>query len=276
MSKNGKKFLIICAGVFALGLCMTCIGFATGGIQAFNDGFIWSDGKFVKVERTITAGERTFDDIKSIDISTQDSNIVFEPTAGDKYRLEFTYYEQAGEPDIDISNDRLTVKEKTNYGNGFVGWNFEKTERYIKVYYPKNADFDNIKISSEFGEVDMAGFNCDRCKIAMDDGDLTMTDVETQNLQVENEYGNIDIAGKLLKNTVLISEDGDVDLNLKGVRGIYKFDLLTESGNMAFAGSDVKPDFDEERIHFITGHGMNQVKVDCEYGDVHVNFLGDI
>lgn len=134
MSKRAKTFFIACAAAFGLGLLLTCVGFATGGIQAFSDGFVWNNGRFVKMDRAIEAGEQYFDKLESIDISVQDSNIVFEPYDEDKYKIEYTYYASAGEPDINISNDRLTIKEKTNYGNGFIGWNYEKTDRYVKVY----------------------------------------------------------------------------------------------------------------------------------------------
>lgn len=274
MSKRAKTFFIACAVAFGLGLFLTCVGLATGGVQAFSDGFIWNNGKFVKMERNIEAGEQYYDKLESIDISAQDSNIVFEPTDDNRYRIEYTYYEQTGEPEITISGDRLTIKEKFKIGKALIGWNFEKTERYIKVYYPKNADFDNIKISSEFGEVDMAGFKCDYCNIAMDNGDLTMMDIRTDNLTVDNEYGDIDIMGTLLKKTNITSEDGDVILNLIGVRGHYWFSLVAEYGNMNFADSKVMRDDPREPV--ILQHGLREIYVNCEYGDVNVSFLGDI
>ena len=150
--------MLITAGVsLSLGIIFSAIGIAvTKGKQVrmfFKDGIrIVRDTELIQMEKT------TIDSFKNIAIDVDAADIMLIENDTDEFALEYKFETPSEDMQI-IGVEDDTFKVTTNYEIFHFVLNFGgifgvgNNDYYIKLYYPKGTEFDQIKLESDAGDI---------------------------------------------------------------------------------------------------------------------------
>ena len=266
-----NKFLkvsLITAGI------TTCVGIGLFAVGAIANGgkpisFYWDDGFKVSSEDTIVEKAKTeIKDFKDAKIDVSAAKVYFLENTDDTYAVEYrlrTSRENAVK--CDVENDKLEVIEKNSPITLFSGWNlssWNKEDLYVKVYYPKGAEFGDLDLDTSAGDVIMEQeLSCDKLTLDMSAGKSTLknikgaltVDMSAGGLTCEDcDFGTIDLemsAGSV-KMTRCTVAGGKVDMSAGDFKAddftltkSMKMDMSAGSVNIAFVdGQKIGYDFD--------------------------------
>ncbi len=285
MNKRVKKGLVVAVALIALGIVLAGIGFMTGGNNPIRLG---PDGFEVGKNR---GGTESFSDdletFKSIDAEMDFSDMELIPS--DKYAVEGSFDTAAGKPDIKIENGVLIIadKEKHDYFNFNISFGTKSQEAgKIKIYYPKDAVFEDIKLGLDFGKLEVGGINAKQLKINMDSGDVTLTDttveqgkialdfgkltaknLDSKGFEVSSSAGDVALSGSLAGLTKVRCDMGQVTIDSDIAKEQYDFDLNSDLGRV-FIGNDETSSILSESKQAV----QNTFDIKTDAGDIRINF----
>lgn len=288
MNSNIKKVAITAAGVVVAGILLAGIGFILGGNKPI---FIGPDGFQVGSNRSgdMESFKTDLEQFQSIDADLSFYDVDLIPS--DKYAIEGTYNKDAGKPRVKVENGKLTVADNNDisFNLNIMGfhWNDKDLAR-IKIYYPKDAEFKNIKITCnasdlvyenlkadaislnlDLGKLEAKNITANQLEVDLDSGDCILEKITADNLKATNDLGKISLSDSVLKTINMEADSGDIDISsTKAEQSILKLDLgsLTVDG-VDSKGMDVTSSSGDVKIK---GKIQGLTKVRCDLGSVTV------
>lgn len=273
---NKKVVGLAAAGCIGAGTAILILGCILGGRPGY---FIDREG--VHAAGTVESREPyvqkkiKIDEFSSMNINLEYADLEVIPS--DDYYLEYRIEGGNRKPVWSVKNGKLTFNEREMKGFGsFMVWGttpFESDGNYkVKIYIPEDKALENVRISSDDGDVVLPDLtvkslsttceygDCifdrvigDTVKVTLDDGDLKVNSMDVRDFRVENEYG-------------------DVELTTADSWEKYDMDLYTEYGQIILPDGRncSNRDGDEEQYRVANGNDK-KISVNSDDGDIYIN-----
>ena len=299
MIKNWWKLAI---GFIAAGTLMFGIAFGLGS----RGGSLSMDGNGIHLtsfsngsgenNEMVVIDEKSLAEFSSIEVSGFSEKIHLVPS--DHYGLEMRTTEENGLK-WDVSGGKLTVKRNAQSGFQIDLINIDLGvfgDRYVTVYYPQGANFDDIKIDTSSGSVDVSGLTAKNISINVFSGDVNAdVTLENGNVSIDTSSGDVKFKSAGNANKVGISafsgnvsadvndctelqigtSSGDITAKSSG-QTETKLDISAFSGSITANGNtwrDLKSDTSSGDID-ISGRLMGKSVVNAFSGDVKISVKG--
>lgn len=291
MKKGFKNFLIVCAVLVAVGIVLTGIGYALGGVADVSLGkwnFISLDVHNEKIDTYIVKEDKIFESFPEIQVETDLYDIEFLPST--EYKVEYSYIEDVMKPKISLEDGTLYIKAKNNdekINKSFFSFlNKNNQDLTLKVYYPAGVALSTVKIDNAVGDVSINDFECDMLIADLDLGDInlknadvgiTKVDLALGDFSAENfesgflrakvNKGDIEVNGKLEGTTDIECDMGDVDLETSLSQKEYNYSLNVNLGNVTVNGTTIEFGSVSNYVE-----AENDITVNCELGAIDIDF----
>lgn len=303
MSKGLKRFFVICAAAVCLGLLLSIIGAATGGIQSMSklgDKYRWF--KAGKADMTYAHLEdgAEFDAISVKGVS----DVTICSGSSDKTRIH--YDENYQPPTFHVEDGVLTVDFNQKWNGVMVDLTAGDSMPALEVYVPEGRTLKYIDIDIDYGDISLEEAKAENIAIKGDCGDMTFENIsageisienslgdismyaleydhlnveasagdikgellKSKGLHIENELGDIELQGELSGTTEITAESGDVDIETSLKEADYTVDADIEAGDLSL-GESV---YEYMEQHIKQGSGANLIKIVSELGNVSIGF----
>lgn len=310
--KSKKKLCIVSFICVGAGIIILGIGMFLGGRPGFriDQSGVHTAEEVVKV--TAVEESKKLKKFSSMDISTEYADVEIVPS--DRYAIEYRVWEnKKGTPVCEVQDGKLVFREVDEKIGGV--WNFsfstmtttEKTDFYVKVYVPADAELSSVKIntedgkqtipdikassleiSNEYGNVDIESFQGDRLKADLDDGNMTVNAIDAGYVEISNAYGDVRLKdmkadalsadlddGHFLADRLSCSdvdirnEYGDVTVGMTANIKEYALDLVTEYGDINIPRYHISSG-DDEMEYKIDNDSGKKIRIHCEDGDIEI------
>lgn len=302
-----KKIAIIATAMIGLGIILIIIGGLAGGMGPIHfgkNGFSigYEEGTILKDLKT---ERKSLNEFSDVDVNVDLYDIEFVP--GNEYAVEYTYNKNIKKPIISANGKSLTISqnEHINGINLLDGLNLLKgfSSPSIKIYYPKNASFDHIRIQNnagdiqidyaiakkidlelDLGDASLSNVTTDHLGISISAGDCNLTDViaskgdissdlgnlSTRNfsakgLEIENNAGDINLQGNFTGKNKIEADMGDVEVTTTLPEKDYNYNVKVDLGDFKINGARTSP--------LVKSNGAsNHIEIESSAGDVKLNF----
>lgn len=258
MKKTSNKILTISACFLAVGIILLGIGFILGGapgavITAKGIRSSWHSVSYSTDKKQVSG-------FANIDINIRSAaNVTIQASKDDNYYVEYSLDGSYGEPDYRIENNTLKLKQNSKSSFGLIDFSFLRSgteeDYYVRLYVPKGKPLDTLKLYNDYGDVTLTDFTCTSARINLSSGDLYLDAAKLGNLDIESEYGS---------TTLLLPDALDT----------YKFNLLTEYGNISlpseYAGEPMSREDDTGQYYKSQGNGKKSIEIESESGDIQI------
>ncbi len=274
-----KKFYTIMgitAGVTLLiGAVLVAIGIGMGGLKKTYEKTVDFLNLDLVINPQMNELEYTaIDEFTVVDIETKvgDINILI----GDEFAIEYSVY---GELDYNISDGELCITESDNNRIN-IGLSFINNDSYINIYIPADVTLDEMKITSDVGDVECEGLAVSNADISSDVGGVVLSDMTVDNLVVElatgdftftgdinqtasitSDVGGVELTGNLLADIDVKSDVGDVKVTTYYNSKVYDYDISSDVGETTVDEDGGKECDDSYNI-----------TIQCDVGDAKLTF----
>lgn len=283
MNRILKRTAIISLILLVLGIvCMTA-GASLGGQwnYAFNlkshKVYVPTDEEMQYVDKTVDA--EAFD---SIDVEL--GNVDVEVRRGENYQVQY-HLSSLDEPIIEVKDKKLVIQNEEEEFATF-GWSFgifglhigsplEEEQKKMIVTIPENVKLEDMKVHSEFGDINMTDIQTESFDIKADSGHLSLENMETETGTILAEFGNITVNNLTGEKSTITANSGNCTLEAVEVK---QLSVTAEYGEVKLNEIEAK----ELAIEAESGDvSLANVAADtgdvvAEYGDVTIaNLNGD-
>lgn len=304
MSKKLKIYVIVCACLIVVGICLAGIGLmigATGNVQLSD--ILWSLGdKQASINigsdstesEAVLSGERITDSIQinqpveviKTKVGLGDIRII----ESDQFKVVYTYDKGIGKPDINIEQGTLNIVDK--FGRGDVNfkvkpWSSLKKSKGIeyKIYCPKGMNLKLIEIDSNLGDIDISDIKAETLNLQLDLGDIKFTNlimdtvdvdlnlgdvstenIQTKNLTINNQMGDLSVKGTLTGQNSFETEMGDIKVETTLQKEKYALYLDSNLGDVKVDGVGMNGDYQ------VDNNSGNIINASTTAGDIKVKF----
>lgn len=276
---EGQKVIKYIAMAFAIFLSVNIIlAIIAGiflGIKTF--GLLSNDITINTSENQQIEYSQVYEDIKNLDINCNYSSLKV-ITSGDKLKVEVNNTQEVS---INKENNILKINEDTSFFDIF---DFDK-DIQITVYVPENEKFDNIKINTGAGKVEISKLNTNTLKLTLGAGEsnisdlivndttkinggvgkLTINNSELTNLKMDLGVGEVKVSAKISRDSKIDCGVGRLSLNLNGNKEEYEIKASHGLGRFTIDNTEIKDDT-------TYGNGNNYIKVSGGIGEVNIQF----
>lgn len=299
-----KSKTILKASLIAIviGCVFTGVGYAINGEISFD--------KTNKKEHTRTKNIKMVNESKeleafeNIDMQVEINNVEIIPS--DKYKIELRYNEDYGKINYKIEKNTLTINQenrKRNFGYD-LGFN-ENNKFYMKIYVPKNVEFDKVDIVSNVANIKLEelyinklNLSCDvgnteinKCKInesnlSTDTGTMELKEIEASkieaygnlgnisihdstildSLKADNDLGNIEVSGKIYGEIYIGTDLGNIELDINEDKSKYNYSVNCDLGGVEIDGKIQSKDLE------VDNNSKNNINLGCNSGNIELNF----
>lgn len=261
-----RRITIVASGLIVIGILLTAIGFFSGAkLSIMNtDNGLKAVGKEDRIHE-----EWVLNEYKNLEIDLADSDIEIIPS--DEYKLEIERLE-SNEITQKVENHTLTIKDKkSNSGFTFnVNFSGDSQKTIIKVYIPKDTDFVDVNIASNFGDIKIDGMTTNKLFIHTNDADVSINDITSNRLVIENRFGDITASDVKTNDLAIEINDGDAELK--------KMDIAENADLINLFGDTMLSDFNSHRTKVestdgdinIKGKLLGQTNISSSFGDVYL------
>ncbi len=264
MKKMTKFLLIVSIICIVLGGVIMGVGLFCGGKAVVG----WDKNKhrFVELgeQDYVTLEKTRIDDFKNIDIDLDNESVYLIPD--DDFYIEYSVYLYDKDETLhSVNNDTLKVKMQKdvfvfNFGIDFNG----DKDTYVKIYYPKDTDFESININLDMGNLEVKGCNSDYFTADLDMGSLEVKDCKFNDASVYLDMGSLDFDDVSLGKLDAELDMGSADLSLiKDKKKSYGYDLEVDMGSIEIN--------DKEKKNTYRSDGDNVISIYCDMGDIEIN-----
>ncbi len=286
MKKGLTITIIICMFLFLSGGILLIIGLANGGKLLFN-----IDYRNKKVETAkdlkIVTGEETVDSFSSIDLDVHAAEVRI--VEGGGYNVKYAMYE-GDIPRISVEDNKLTIKT-INDGEGYVSFDllgFAKQEEktpYIEITVPAGTEFDDVRMKTNAGDINLDGYVIDALDIEANAGSIDLKNMTIDSFDADVNCGGIDISsseigtlttkqnmGSLaVDDTRIYSADVDTDagsvmMKLIGEEADYHIDVDVNAGSFQLNGET------KDSSYNANSDKEMSIEVDASAGSVMIDF----
>lgn len=286
MKRVVKYMLILAVGFLVLGCGFTIAGAALGGrieqssfLQSLQnrlldgDFHLWTsrhaEKEFIDMgedqlvqEDSIDAGGKEYevDALNNLEIDLKADELIMEEYQGKNIRIST---KDMNEDDIEVSvGDELVKIEGARKLRG----------GEVKVSYPKDMKFDNLKINVDAGEVSLKDpIQSDKLEITIGAGELSASE------QITVKETVIDVGAGAVEldkiETSYLSGNcgvGAMELTLTGKEKDYNYYLECGLGEIEIGDQYYSSIADQMEID--NGHKDNQIALSCGLGEIEVKF----
>ena len=259
MSKTGKIILIVVLSIIALMAIMLFVYVMANRKvgKIFDCGYTVSENlifdktyteKYKEIEINATAG-----DIEITNENTEEVKVMI--------------YGEESNNKVNTTEEKLTITSNQETCKGFFCIHLKITK--IKVTLPNNYD-GKIKITNNFGDIQIGDFANAELAVKMDAGDIEVGKILTGT--IENKYGDISVEEAIQELT--IKEDcGDVELketyqvNVENKYGDIKIQRVNHS-------MKIEDDCGDIEIKSVNLQENSSIKND--YGDIEIGSTNQI
>lgn len=258
MNKAGTIILIIMLALLAIGIGVFAFLFSIGKIELNQNYF----NLFNRQSNTLIDSNE-FEDVESITVETNMSDIHIEYSNDDKYKVEL-YSDNVKEHSITLNKKDLKV---VLYDKDRIGI-FPKQSR-VMLYIPKEYK-DRIDITTNTGDVNAYAFKDATFKVKVTTGDIDIDEANTLDLVTTTgdiKNNNVEtINAKCTTGDIRLGTVNNV-LNLQTTTGDIRIDTinLKESSNIQTTTGDVR----------ISNKNEVYVETESKTGDVRINNNAD-
>ncbi len=287
--KTSMKLAIAALAIIVIGVALSMAGYENKGSNLFNIRF--NIGNNTTDSKLITKSEK-LNSFTDIDIDTDIDNI--EIVSSDQYRIELAYDEAEGDINYYNDNGTLTIKPADKLTILDINFNANYQSSSLKIYVPQDAKINSAKIDVDDGNINISGIDLAKASIDnsygsvilsslvmeeaiinADDGNIELKDITAKEVTLDNSYGNVTIDSLVADNLECDMNDGN--FNGSNITINNKTYLDNDYGNVEFAGlstDSLEADLEDGNIK-INELKCNSSKIDNEYGDIELNYLGD-
>lgn len=304
MSKKLKIYVIVCACLIVVGICLAGIGLmigATGSVQLSD--ILWglgdkqasiNIGSGSNESEAVLSGERITDSMEinqpveviKTKVGLGDIRII----ESDQFKVVYTYDKGIGKPDINIEEGTLNIVDK--FGRGDVNfkvkpWSSFKSSKGIeyKIYCPKGMDIKLVEIDSNLGDIDISGVKAETLNVKHDLGDIKFTNltmdtvdvdlnlgdvstenIQTKNLTINNQMGDLSVKGTFTGQNSFETEMGDIKVETTLEKEKYALYLDSNLGDVKVDGVGMNGDYQ------VDNNSQNIINASTTAGDIKVKF----
>lgn len=271
-SKTGIVLLIILLVIICISLISFMINIINGKSR-----FLFGIKFGHKVSEELVVDEEYNTNFEKIDI-TCDAGDVYIKTSNEE-KIKVKIYGEKENTKIETSDDELKIISKEKKGHIF---SFNNRISKIEVYIPKKYE-DTIKITNNYGDIEVEEFENANIEIEEDCGDVSVKQGKTVN--IKNKYGDIQL-DKAIEAKINQSA-GDVkvgevnDINVENNYGDIKINNVYNSlkveedcGKVKIDNLNIKENsFIENNLGDIKIGSTNEIYIDAsiDLGDIKIN-----
>lgn len=225
MGKGMKTFLLVCAGVFLVGMIAFTVGFALNGWQGLSklpgdwhiektDGhweFIHGDTD--RTTKVLEGADATFD---ALDLDLSFCSVTY--SEGTEYKITIITDPDFTEPTITLEDGVLVLRDQQTTEGISVDNKDYATE--IKITVPEGTKLDSARLHVNLGLLDIQ-------------------DIETGSLDLSLSMGELTARGLAFEEGTFDFEICSAVLELSGNESDYDYDINGDLGSVELAGRDV-------------------------------------
>jgi hypothetical protein len=282
---------------------LTCIGAAYGGVRLVSFGWPWSWHDSLRIEEPLdydmqdykTNPQGTY---SSLDIYADGCELYV--VEGTEFKIECRYDSRYWTLDQNDRGGKLSVelrpRPRSSFGIGR-SWLLNNEIATLTITYPRQASFDSIKITGNAIKASTDKLSADDINISFDAGDINLAGVDCETLSINLNAGSIRIneasvskwasiktdAGQLTMNNAKLT-DMDLKINVGSfdfngiIKGRNSINLDAGSANLSLDQTitdlDISYNIDAGDLavdsHRFTGLGSNG-RVGSSSGSVKVD-----
>lgn len=301
MSKGMRRFLLICAIVFAAGCVISITGFVTGGISGLSrisNRYVW----FVAPSDELKTVYLDTSDVKKTSSGQLFDRIKIEGDAdvticsGDTARTASTSGKNVKAPEMYIEKGVLYIKYKAG-DSGVINLSGKDTYPGVKVFCGsdwtlKSIDIDgsggdysisDVKVSDisadcGSGDLDMKAVHFGKADIKAGSGDTDIESSEGSSLKLKSGSGDIMLKDTAVADSDISADSGEVDIEgissryLKAatgsgdcnIQGVLKgtTDVSTKSGDV-----DIETELSRDAYELVTDVRSGEISIDRDDDD---------
>ena len=204
MSKN--NIALIVAGILLIvGITLATSGFLSGGSSSV---YVDRDG----IHTGENHSESTIvpvNNFNNVDIEVNSERIELIPS--DRNEVEYVLSNNQTFDSLDVIDGELIIKTSTNFNLSFFNFNFR--DNYIKVYYDKDTEFEDVSVQSLSGRVKVDGVNTDNMYVKSSSGSRAITDIKATTLEVEGSSGATSLSNITVNEITILGTSGSIKLD---------------------------------------------------------------
>jgi len=160
-----------------LGLVLAVIGFFSGA--SLTNVTFGKNGFQVADTTPHTINQENLDVFNSMDLDIKDGNVEFVPS--DHYGVLITYFGDEDQYSCTEKSGTLIINDKKSQSDiSFFNFGFSPltSQNTVKIYMPKTAVFQNIKIKNSYGDLAAGNFTSNSTDIQLPFGKLSLTNAD--------------------------------------------------------------------------------------------------
>lgn len=224
-------------------------------------GGLWQDsadssGKVLSDSGTLKQFENIRVDLGSVDISV---------VPGENYSYTCSIASQNKKPEISLKNGTLTIQNTAgSHGIRVVGF---ATPSKITVTVPRDTELNSMDVDLGAGDVNLEDMNIKEVTTDLAAGDFSAGSCTFGSVKCDLAAGDCRLKDTDLSRCKIDVAAGDADLNLRGTREDYQYDLDASIGSIRVG----QEKYGEEYVSD-SGTG-NTIQVDSSVGDIRISFV---
>lgn len=267
MKQPVRRITIIASGMIVLGILLVAIGFFSGAKLSI-----------IKTENGLKAvgaedrkhEEWVLKEFNSLEVDLADADIEVIPS--NQYKLEIDRME-GSEITQQVKNNTLIIKDKNSFPSITFSMNFSGAiqQTKIKVYLPNDVDFENVNITSNFGDVKMEGMTTSNFVVHSNDGEVLLGDIKSTKLTIVNKFGDISASNVKADKLTIEINDGEADLsNMEIAENASLVNQFGDTNISEFISHGTKIESQDGDIN-IKGKLAGQTLIESSFGDVNLS-----
>ena len=273
-------------------------------IMSFLTGMAMTLTACCSTQDDMVVNQMNLESFKSLSVSSHSNNVKFEPS--DHFGLEVRKFKDDVDPII--KSDNQTTEISFNSESSHRKCIGIKESPYIKIYFPASEKFENIKITTNSGNIKIDSVLASKFEIDSSSGNIGVNFKDSENIKISSESGNIDLNNnstlptdlklntssgnlclsgnkwnninieKTSGNLKMIgdfegycdisSDSGNTNLKLSGAASEYNYNISAKSGNIMVKDSDKKLPNSSPSLD----SSAKKIKIKSKSGNVLVNF----
>lgn len=289
--RNTGKFIRVCSCMIGAGVILSGIGYALGGrvwgISVGHNGIEVNTPNITGENiRSYLEETKELEQFTSMQVLLDYGDFVIEPS--DHYGVSYCV-DAAYDFSAEVVDGCLKITEKypdsiMNIGNatggkvvffgigrGQIG---PSKSEYVKVYVPADTSFDLVKIESGSGKVLGSDVRAEEFELKADYGNVSLEGLESQNAVIALESGNLELTDFSDGNLTIENDYGKAVLKNVAASGIA---VSMESGNFESTGLQgdsllVMQEYGAVKLEYTMIGGA--AEINSESGDIELTYMG--
>lgn len=274
MSKNWKRFWMVCGSVSLFGMVLIILGVILGAsFSDISNRYPFSIG--LNRQSWIADYEEN-GPVKLVDNYSEIKNIDFELTSG---TLRISEYD---EDTIKVEKQSISrsmefecyEKDGTLFieTNQRISWGINSGKATVFVYVPRGTKFNEADISVGAGRLIIENINSDNLEVSTGAGTIEVNNFNTQTLDGGCGAGTMILNGNVEKRADIDCGVGEIEMLLTKSKEDYNYSVTCGIGKIKIGDEFFDGLINSKRIN---NKQERNLDFKCGTGDINVTFLGE-